>query len=226
MGTLPEGFYEIGADAQVDEGVTLGYRFAGCQNKLIVGDHAVICSGTIIYADTVIGNRLSCMHHVLVRGQCQLGDRVVLWHRVTLEGRITVGYGVKFMANVYIPSGTRIGNMVFIGPNTTFLNAKYPLLCPGPVQGPTIEDFVVIGGGATICPGVTIGQHSFIGAGAVVNKDVPPYTLAMGVPARFSPLPDEFRQGPLPELLLPQFDLFGLPMDESWREEDYPGKGS
>ena len=86
------------------------------------------------------------------------------------------------------------------------------------VQGARIEDHVAIGGGATICPGVTIGRNSFIGAGAVVNKDVPPDTLAYGVPARHSPLPDSLSQGNLPELLLPQTDLWGRRSDDSWKE--------
>lgn len=66
---------------------------------------------------------------------------------------------------------------------------------------------------------VTIGRGSFIGAGSLVNKDVPPMTLAYGVPARHYPLPSDVAQGNLPELLLPQADLWGFERDDSWREE-------
>ena len=69
----------------------------------------------------------------------------------------------------------------------------------------------------TICPGVTIGRNSVIGAGSVVNKDVPPDTLAYGVPARHHPLPEALAQGNLPELLLPQTDLWGGQSDDSWK---------
>ncbi len=60
-----------------------------------------------------------------------------------------------------------------------------------------------------------------VGAGAVVNKDVPPDTLAYGVPARHCPLPDHVAEGNLPEQLLPQTDLWGAQSDDSWRDEDW-----
>ncbi len=106
--------------------------------------------------------------------------------------------------------------MVFIGPGTTFLNDKYPMR-RAPVEGARIEDHVTIGG-ATILPGVRIGRNAFVGAGSVVSKDVPPDTLAYGVPARHYPLPDGLSGGNLPELLLPQTDLWGAQSDDSWKE--------
>lgn len=197
----------------------LGYRYVKDSRPLRIGDHAIIRSGTVIYADTAIGHRFQCGHHVLIRAEVTIGDRCVIHHKCTLEGRIRIGSGVKVMAHVYIPSGTEIGSMVFIGPNTTFLNDKYPMRRAAPVEGPRIEDHVCIGGGVTICPGITVGRGSFIGAGAVVTKDVPPDTLARGVPAHHDPLPEQLSHGNLPELLLPQTDLWGPTTDESWREE-------
>jgi acetyltransferase-like isoleucine patch superfamily enzyme len=151
-----------------------------------------------------------------------IGDRCVVHHKCTLEGRIRIGNGVKLMAHIYIPSTTVIGNMVFIGPGTTFLNDKYPMRRPAPVDGARIEDHVCIGGGVTVCPGVTIGRNSVIGAGSLVNKDVPPDTLAYGVPARHHPLPENLSHGNLPELLLPQTDLWGAQGDDSWKDESLP----
>ena len=74
----------------------------------------------------------------------------------------------------------------------TFLNDKYPYRRdPAPTpRGATLEDDVMVGGGATIIPGVTIGERSFIGAGALVDKDIPPRSLVVGVPGRISPLPE------------------------------------
>ncbi len=215
-----EPFHEIGAHAQVDAGVILGYRYPGDSQPARIGAHAIIRSGSIIYANTRIGRRFQCGHQVLIRGEVVIGDRCVVHHQCTLEGRLTIGNGVKIMAHVYVPSRTSIGNFVFIGPGTTFLNAKYPMR-EGTVQGATIEDHVCIGGGVTICPGVRVGRGSFIAAGAVVNKDVPPGTLAMGVPARHQPLPRNIPPENLLEQLLPQTDLFGAQRDESWRNEDF-----
>lgn len=214
-----ERYCEIGPHAQIDPGVVLGYRYAGDSRPTRIGDHAIIRSGTIIYANTTIGHRFSCGHQVLIRAEVTLGNRVVVHHKCTLEGRIRIGNGVKIMAHVYIPSTTEIGNMVFIGPGTTFLNDRHPMRMARPVSGAKIEDHVTIGGGVTICPGVCIGRMAFVAAGAVVNKDVPPGMLAMGVPARHYPLPEPIDRGNLPECLLPQTDLWGAQADDSWRDE-------
>ncbi|NLF67777.1 MAG: N-acetyltransferase [Candidatus Anammoximicrobium sp.] len=211
-------YCELGQHAQIDPGVVLGYRYPGDSRPLRIGDYAVIRSGTVIYANTTIGDRFQCGHHVVIRAEVTIGNRCVVHHQCTLEGRICVGDGVKIMAHVYLPSSTRIGSMVFIGPGTTFLNDKYPMRRAAPVEGARIEDHVTIGGGATICPGVTIGRNAFIGAGAVVTKDVPPDTLAYGAPARHQPLPAALSGGNLPELLLPQTDLWGTQRDDSWKQ--------
>ena len=217
MGIPAEPFHEIGAHAQIDADVILGYRYPGDSQPARIGDHAIIRSGSIIYANTTIGHRFQCGHQVLIRAEVTIGNRCVVHHKCTLEGRIRIGDGVKIMAHVYVPSTTVIGSMVFIGPGTTFLNDKYPMRRAAPVEGARIEDGVTIGGGVTICPGVTIGRNSFIGAGSLVNKDVPPDTLAYGVPAKFHPMPDALSGGNLPELLLPQTDLFGAHHDDSWK---------
>ncbi|MDP7277180.1 MAG: hypothetical protein QF363_17000, partial [Planctomycetaceae bacterium] len=127
-------YYEIGKNAQIDEGVVLGYRYPGDSNPLRIGDHAIIRSGAIIYANTTIGHRFQCGHQVLIRAEVTIGDRCVVHHKCTLEGRLRVGNGVKIMAHVYIPSTTSIGDMVFIGPGTTLLNDKYPMRRAAPVR--------------------------------------------------------------------------------------------
>ncbi len=213
--------YDIGNNPQVDEDVVLGYCYqAGCE-PLRIGDHAIIRSGTILYANSTIGNRFQCGHQVLIRAEVTIGDRCVVHHKCTLEGRLRIGNGVKIIAHCYLPSTTEIGDMLFIGPGTTFMNDKYPMRRAAPVCGPKIEAHVSIGGGVTVCPEVTIGRNSVIGAGSVVNKDVAPNTLAYGVPARHHPLPENIAQGNLPELLLPQTDLYGAQSDESWREKEW-----
>ncbi|MCC7351386.1 MAG: N-acetyltransferase [Phycisphaerales bacterium] len=125
------------------------------------------------------------------------------------------------MAHVYIPSRTVIGDFVFIGPGCTFLNHRTPMRTDEPIAGPILEDRVCIGGGSTICPGVRIGQNSFIGAGALVNKDVPPDTLAYGVPARFHPLPEELSGGNRPQSMLTGTDLWAGQVGDDWKI-DYP----
>ena len=119
------------------------------------------------------------------------------------------------MSHVYVPSRTTIGNHVFIGPGCTFLNDKKPgryALGPGDSlptpRGATIEDEVCIGGGCTILPGVRIGRRSFIAAGTLVTKDIPPDSLVMGSPGRISPLPDDLRRDNNRQLTMQTTDLW------------------
>ena len=122
-----------------------------------------------------------------------MGDFCTVTNHSTLEGVIRFGNSVRVMSNVYIPSRTWVGDNVFIGPGTTILNERLPGRVDNPAtpRGATIEDDVMIGGGVTIVPGVTIGERSFIAAGAVVTKDIPPRSFVVGVPGEIRPLPPE-----------------------------------
>ncbi|WP_218132942.1 acyltransferase [Dyadobacter soli] len=215
---------QIGAGAEIEPNVMLGYQYPGWQKPLVIGHRPRIHSGTTIYADTVIGHRFTCGHNVLIRAECEIGDRVVILHGSTLEGRIKIGKGVKIMAHVYIPSRTVIGSMVFIGPGVNILNATLPMREAG-IAGAIIGNHVVIGGGATIGPGVTIGDNVFVGAGAVVMQDIPANSLAYGVPAKFRPLPEKFGNRNDSKQIFEGLDLWdNRPADGSWQQEDYPGK--
>ncbi|MDB6093586.1 MAG: fdtC 1 [Verrucomicrobia bacterium] len=217
-------FYEIGPGAEIAPNVQLGYRYPGCRVPTRIGGRARIHSGTVIYADTTIGERFTCGHNVTIRAECEIGDRVVILHGCTLEGRMKIGKGVKIMPHVYIPSRTVIGSMVFIGPGTTVLNARFPMR-EAKVGGPTIGNNVVIGGGVTIGPGVVIGDNVFIGAGATVLKDIPANSLAFGTPAKHQPLPEKFGSRNDPRQVFCGLDLWdNRPGDETWKEEDFFGR--
>src|SRR5207237_904510 len=146
--------WEVGPHEEIDPDVILGYTYPNWSQKLRIGSHAIIRSGSVLYAGSSIGNFFTCGHHVVIRAEAEVGDRAVILHKGTLEGKIRLGYGVKIMAHVYIPSRTVIGDLVFVGPGTTFLNHKAPMRSKLPVVGATIASRVVIGGGCTICPGV------------------------------------------------------------------------
>ena len=92
------------------------------------------------------------------------------------------GKNCNIQAHVTISNGCILGDNVFIAPNSSLLNDKYPkslFLTP-----PVIKDNVVIGGGVTILPDVTIGEKAVIGGGSVVTKNVPPRTVSAGDPAK------------------------------------------
>ena len=187
-------------DSQIDADVILGYRYPGDTHAdAHRRSRRSSASGSIIYADTIIGHRFQCGHQVLIRAEVIIGDRCVVHHKCTLEGRLRIGDGVKIMAHVYLPSRTVIGEHGLHRPGHHLPECD-AIPCAGRrAGGARIEDHVTIGGGVTICPGVTIGRGSFIAAGSLVNKDVPPDTLAYGVPAKHQPFPE----GSLPAATCP-----------------------
>lgn len=215
---------ELGGEAEIEPNVMLGYRYTGSKAPLRIGKKARIHSGTVIYADTVIGDRFTCGHNTTIRAECEIGDRVVILHGCTLEGKLKIGKGVKIMAHVYVSSRTVIGDMVFIGPGVNFLNARLPMRESG-VTGATIGNNVTIGGGVTIGPGVNIGDNVFIGAGATVLHDIPSNSLAYGTPAKHQPLPEKFGKRNDPAQIFCGLDLWNNILDDgTWKDEDFPGR--
>jgi acetyltransferase-like isoleucine patch superfamily enzyme len=155
----------------------------------------VVRGGTVIYGNVTIGDDLVTGHDVLVRDDTTIGDDVLLGTRVVIDGATTVGDGASFQTGAYVPRETDIGDRVFLGPGAVLTNDPHPLRTAGELTGPTLAPDVSIGANATILPGVTVGAGAFVAAGAVVTRDVPPETLAVGTPARHEPLPSALEGG-------------------------------
>lgn len=201
---------EIGEGTLVEPDVMVGFRYHADCGPARVGKHSILRKGTIIYGDVTIGDYFQAGHYAVIRAQVEMGDYCTVSNHSTLEGLIRFGTGVRIMSHVYIPSRTRFGDNIFVGPGVTFLNDRLPgrvevMQTP---QGAMIEDDVVIGGGCTIMPGITIGERSFIAAGAVVTKNIPSRSLVVGVPGRIQPLP--------PELDMPNNRRFTHPTLDIW----------
>lgn len=176
-----------------DARVSVEYR-PGC-GPTRIGDDGIVRSFAVIYGDVSIGSHFQCGHHVLIRENSMLGDYVTVGTGVTIDGHVEIGSYVKLETGVYIPTHSRIGSYVFMGPGAVLTNDRYPLRLRGDYfpSGPVIEDSVTIGARAVVLPGVRIGHGSMIAAGAVVTKDVPPWSLVVGVPGTISPLPEKLR---------------------------------
>jgi acetyltransferase-like isoleucine patch superfamily enzyme len=95
---------------------------------------------------------------------------------------------------VFIPTHTKIGNRVFIGPAAVLTNDRYPPTGKPELAGPVLEDGAVIGAHATILPGIMVGKDAAVAAGAVVTRDVPPGMMAIGVPAVIKDMPLPMRR--------------------------------
>jgi len=178
----------------IQDGVTLGVDYTGDSSPPALGDDCILRAGTIIYNDVSIGDGFSTGHHATVREHTHIGDGVLVGTQSVIDGETIIGDQTSIQTGVYIPSGTEIGDRVFIGPNAVLLNDPYPVRVDVDLTGPTIEDDATIGGNATLLPDVTIGEQAFVAAGAVVTEDVPPKTLAMGVPATHHALPADLQQ--------------------------------
>lgn len=181
------------ADLRETPGVTLDHPHGDDGEPTVVGEGATIRAGSILYKDVTVGSGLTTGHNVLIREHTAIGDDVVVGTNTVIDGWTEIGDNVSLQTGVYIPSYTKIGNRVFIGPRAVLTNDPYPIRQEVDLVGPTLEDDVSVGANATILPGVTIGEGSFVAAGAVVIDDVPPNSLAVGVPAQIRELPESLR---------------------------------
>lgn len=123
---------------------------------------------------------------VTVLSGAQIGSDVNVCAYCFIEDDVVVGDRVTIKSGVYLWNGIRLASDVFIGPNVTFTNDKFPRSKNYPEKFATtvVENGASIGGGAVILPGITIGKSAMIGAGAVVTRSVPPYAIVSGSPAR------------------------------------------
>ena len=133
-----------------------------------------------------IGEGTRVWQFSVVLAGAKIGTNCNICAQVFIENDVVVGDNVTVKCGVQLWDGVRIEDNVFIGPNVTFTNDLFPRskVYPDRFLQTIIKAGASIGGNATILPGITIGEGAMIGAGAVVTRDVPPYALAVGNPAR------------------------------------------
>ena len=153
----------------------------------VIGDGTIVSTGAVVFAGTTIGARVILGDQSCVRERVTVGDDVVIGRGSLVENDTTVGALTKIQADAYITAYSTLEEHVFIAPcvvttNDNFMGRterRHEL-----VAGPTIRRGARVGGGAVLLPGVEIGEEAFVGAGAVVTKDVPARMLVVGNPAR------------------------------------------
>ncbi|HEV7134146.1 MAG TPA: acyltransferase [Gaiellaceae bacterium] len=152
-----------------------------------IGDGTIVSTGAVVFAGSSIGARVILGDQSCVRERVTVGDDVVLGRGSLIENDTTVGARTKIQAEAYVTAYSTLDEDVFIAPcvvttNDNFMGRterRHDL-----IKGPTIRRGARIGGGAILCPAVEIGEEAFVGAGAVVTKDVPARMLVVGNPAR------------------------------------------
>jgi len=153
----------------------------------VIGPGSVVSSGAIVFAGSTIGARVILGDQSCVRERVTIGDDVVVGRGSLVENDTSVGAMTKIQANAYITAYSVLEEEVFIAPCVVTTNDNWMGRTDkriGNVRGPTIRRGARIGGGAVLCPQIEIGEDAFVGAGAVVTKDVPPRVVVVGNPAR------------------------------------------
>jgi acetyltransferase-like isoleucine patch superfamily enzyme len=152
-----------------------------------IGDGTIVSTGAVVFAGARIGARVILGDQSCVRERVVVGDDVVIGRGSLVENDTTIGAMTKIQAEAYITAYSTLEDNVFVAPcvvttNDNFMGRterRHEL-----IEGPTIRRGARIGGGAVLLPGVEIGEEAFVGAGAVVTKDVEARMVVVGNPAR------------------------------------------
>ena len=176
--------------AVVGKQPSLGARSTAKREPLpptVIGDGTVISTGAVVFAGSTVGANCIVGDQSCIRERVELADDCILGRGSLIENDTTVGAGTRIQAEAYITAYSTLEDNVFIAPcvvttNDNFMGRtekRHDL-----IKGPTIRRGARVGGGAILCPAVEIGEEAFVGAGAVVTKDVPARMLVVGNPAR------------------------------------------
>ncbi|MEK7401072.1 MAG: acyltransferase [Gemmatimonadota bacterium] len=149
--------------------------------SVFVHESSYVDDGAIVGVGTKIWHFCHVMTGAVIGERCNLGQNVVVM------GGVRIGNNVKIQNNVSVYEGVELEDDVFCGPSMVFTNVVNPrshVSRKDEYRKTLVRRGSSIGANATIVCGVTLGEYSFVGAGAVVTKDVLPYALVAGVPAR------------------------------------------
>jgi len=146
-----------------------------------------------IAPDVKLGQRVRIYGFTNLYG-CEIGDDVKIGTFVEIQKGAKIGNRCKISSHSFVCEGVILEEEVFVGHNVTFINDRYPRATNEEGQLQTEADWqciptvvkkgASIGSGSTLLCGITVGEHAIVGAGSVVTKDVPPYSVVVGNPAK------------------------------------------
>jgi acetyltransferase-like isoleucine patch superfamily enzyme len=186
---------EIGEFARIQDGavlgkpVALGARSSGSREPvppLRIGRNVQIGAGAVIVAGAELADGVTVADQAHVRERARIGHESLVGRGSAVDCDVTIGAGVRIQTNCYITALSEVEDDVFVGPGVSTLNDRAAGRRPEgePLRGVVLRRGCRIGGGSVVLPGVEVGADAFVGAGAVVTRDVPPGVLVVGVPAR------------------------------------------
>ncbi|GFO69647.1 N-acetyltransferase [Geomonas limicola] len=144
--------------------------------------------------DVKLGQNVTLAKFINLYG-CTIGDNTKIGAFVEVQKNAYIGNNCKISSHTFICEGVVVEDNVFIGHNVTFINDLYPraTTASGQLQSESdwsagstvVKKGASIGSSTTLLCGITVGEHAIVGAGSVVTRDVPPYCIVAGNPARF-----------------------------------------
>lgn len=170
---------------------TLGRRSTAASRKdlppLVIGRRAAVCSGSVVFAGTTLGEQVVIGDQAFVREHCAIGDGCVIGQGVCIENNVSMGVDCKVQSASYITAYSELEDNVFVAPgvmttNDNFMgrtDQRHEL-----IKGAVLRRGARVGGGVVILPGIEIGAEAFVAAGALVTRDIPAGKLVAGLPAR------------------------------------------
>lgn len=180
----------VGDNAVVGKHPTLGARSTAAVEELpplVVGAGSRILACAVVFAGSRLGQGVIVGDQACVRERCELGDGVVVGRGSLVENDTSVGARTRIQANAYVTAYSTLEEDVFLAPGVVTTNDNYMGRTEERLEamlGPTIRRGARVGGGAVLLPGIEIGEEAFVGAGAVVLRDVPARAVVVGNPAR------------------------------------------
>ena len=153
----------------------------------MIKENVVIHESAIIDEGAHIGERTRVWHFAHVCSEAHIGNDCSLGQNVFVGNKVSIGNNCKIQNNVSVYDNVNLKDDVFCGPSMVFTNVYNPRSAvsrKNEYLDTTVNRGATLGANCTIICGVTIGEHAFIAAGAVVNRDVPPFALIAGVPGR------------------------------------------
>lgn len=188
----------LAAGCVIEDGVVLGKRprlalhsRAGAQEPdasggLVLAERVTVCAGAIVFAGARIAADAILGDQSFVRERASVGAGSVIGRGSVVDPGVAVGARVRVQTNVYLAAGSIVEDDVFVGPGVCTTNDD-TMGRHGPehrLAGALLRRACRVGGGAVLVPGVEVGAEAFVGAGAVVTRDVEPRAVVLGVPAR------------------------------------------